>query len=94
MSDNVNKPSHYNKSIIQPIDFIESLKLDFLEGNVVKYVSRYKYKNGLEDLEKANYYLNKLISMTTDEMHLKDLKEASYYLNKLIERTINEKIKS
>ena len=35
--------------------------MDYLEGNIVKYISRYKYKNGVEDLEKARFYLNMLI---------------------------------
>ena len=35
--------------------------MSFLEGNVVKYVTRYKMKNGLEDLKKAQWYLNRII---------------------------------
>lgn len=53
--------SHYTQSDIQPIDLIESLDLNFCEGNVVKYVCRHRYKNGLEDLKKAKVYLNWLI---------------------------------
>ena len=37
--------------------------MDFLEGNIVKYISRYKYKNGIEDLQKARTYLDKLIGI-------------------------------
>lgn len=50
-------PSHYNQGI-EVLDFIESWKLDFVDGNIIKYVVRAKYKdNELEDLEKALFYL-------------------------------------
>jgi cobalamin biosynthesis Co2+ chelatase CbiK len=52
---------HYTACAIEPIDFITANGFDFLEGNVIKYVSRYKHKNGLEDLAKARDYLNRLI---------------------------------
>ncbi len=58
--DIINYPEHYTKGI-EVIDYIMSKEFDFLEGNVIKYVSRYKYKNGLEDLKKARFYLEKLI---------------------------------
>jgi len=57
--DNTN-PQHYQLAI-QPIDYIIKNNLDFLEGNIIKYVSRYKQKNGLEDLLKAKKYLELLI---------------------------------
>lgn len=53
-------PKHYDLTI-QPIDYIVANKLNFAEGNVIKYVSRYKQKNGKEDLLKAKYYLDLLI---------------------------------
>lgn len=59
--DNVNKPSHYTQGAIEPIDYILANDMNFLEGNVIKYVTRYKHKNGLEDLKKAEFYLKKLI---------------------------------
>lgn len=52
---------HYKKQPIQPWDYIIANELGFLEGNVVKYVTRHKDKNGLADLEKARHYLDKLI---------------------------------
>lgn len=58
--DKIN-PEHYKKGWIEPIDFITSNNLDFCEWNVVKYVSRWRFKNGLEDLEKSKYYIEKLI---------------------------------
>jgi hypothetical protein len=52
---------HYRKKAIQPWDYIISNNLGYLEGNVVKYVSRHADKAGLQDLEKAKHYLDKLI---------------------------------
>lgn len=56
---------HYKKQTIQPWDFIIANNLGFLEGNVIKYVTRYKSKNGLEDLKKAQHYLQKLIELNS-----------------------------
>ncbi len=53
-------PKHYNKGI-EVWDFTTSHDMNFLQGNVVKYVTRYKYKSGLQDLKKAQQYLSKLI---------------------------------
>ncbi len=67
-SDMVNKPPHYNKSGIECIDAISAALGDgfeyYLQGNVIKYLWRYRYKNGTEDLKKASWYLHKL----TDEI--------------------------
>jgi|APSaa5957512535_1039671.scaffolds.fasta_scaffold524776_2 hypothetical protein len=52
--------SHYLKKI-QPWDFIYSNDIGFLEGNIIKYICRYKSKGGLVDLYKAQHYLDKLI---------------------------------
>ena len=54
-------PSYYRQYEIQPIEFIIKNKLGFLEGNIIKYVCRYKQKNGVEDLLKAQHYLDFLI---------------------------------
>lgn len=54
---------HYAKATIQCWDYIVSNELGFLEGNVIKYVTRYKKKNGLQDLHKAQHYLQKLIEV-------------------------------
>ncbi len=61
MADNVNSPDHYTKGDIEVIDYILDQKFDYLEGNVIKYVSRYRNKGGIEDLRKAKWYLVKLI---------------------------------
>lgn len=52
---------HYQVQNIQPIDYILANQLDFCEGNIVKYVTRWRYKNGIEDLKKARHYLDFLI---------------------------------
>jgi hypothetical protein len=69
--DMVNSPAHYNKAGIETIDIIESVTGDgfesYLQGNILKYICRYKYKNGTEDLEKAKWYLNRLIETVTGE---------------------------
>ena len=59
--DLVNHPSHYTQWNIEVIDFIQDQKMDYLEWNCIKYISRYKYKNWVEDLRKAEFYLKKLI---------------------------------
>ena len=63
--DMVNNPIHYNKSGIECIDAIEAATEDgyeyYLQGNIMKYIWRYRYKNGLEDLHKAQWYLAKLV---------------------------------
>ena len=52
--------NHYDMSI-SPLDYILENNLGFVEGNIIKYVSRYKLKNGIEDLKKAKHYLEILI---------------------------------
>ncbi len=61
MDDLVNKPPHYNQWNIEVLDFILDQKMWYLQGNITKYICRYKHKNWLKDLEKAQFYLNKLI---------------------------------
>ena len=58
--------SHYVYNAIQPWDFIVSHDMGFLEGNIIKYVARYQVKGGLDDLEKAQHYLTKLIEVTNE----------------------------
>ncbi len=67
--DTVNHPPHYNKGGLEAIDYIEQQLedgfADYLEGNVLKYIHRWRYKNGIEDLRKAEWYLKKLIEAST-----------------------------
>ncbi len=61
--DKISRPKHYNlMGVIEPLDFIMSWDFNFLEGNIIKYLCRYKYKrNRLQDLQKAQFYLKRLI---------------------------------
>lgn len=54
-------PKYYKNKKIEPIDYIESNNLGFHEGNIIKYITRYKEKDKLNDLIKAQWYLNRLI---------------------------------
>ena len=68
VSDPVNSPSHYNHKGVEAIAAIEASMTDeefqgYLKGNCMKYLWRYKYKGKpVEDLKKAQWYLNKLIA--------------------------------
>lgn len=68
-NDNVNHPSHYTGGKIECIDALEAATVD-LQGieavctaNAIKYLWRHKSKNGIEDLQKARWYVNKLIDI-------------------------------
>lgn len=58
--------NHY-KLAIQPVEYIYKNNLGFLEGNVIKYVTRHKNKNGAEDLKKARHYIDMLLAMEYSE---------------------------
>ena len=61
IEDPVNSPKHYTQGDMEVITAIEGMGLDYHQGNVLKYVSRYRYKNGIEDLRKAKWYIDRLI---------------------------------
>ena len=61
MSSAVN-PRHYSDMEISPLEYILKNDIPWREANAIKYISRYKKKNGLEDLKKARWYLNNLIN--------------------------------
>ena len=54
---------HYKTKAIQPWDFITSNNIGFLEGNAIKYLCRWRDKGGIQDLEKARHYIDKLIEV-------------------------------
>lgn len=54
---------HYKKLAIQPVEYIHANGLPFIEGCVVKYVTRWRAKDGLRDLEKARHFLDLLIEL-------------------------------
>ena len=69
--DVVNNPAHYNQAGVECIEAIAAATDDgfeyYLQGNIIKYIWRYRYKNGTEDLKKAQWYLNKLIETKGDK---------------------------
>lgn len=71
-SNSVNHPDHYNHSGIETIDVIAAWTHDlegeeaFDIGNAIKYISRWKWKNGVEDLKKAVWYLNRVIEINEE----------------------------
>jgi len=77
MKDNIN-PDHYKDSEIECIDAIESMLsreefTGFLRASHFQYMWRYKKKNGVEDLKKADWYLNKLIHHETNNRRENDI---------------------
>jgi len=59
--------SHYQARKIQPVEYIMANRLGFAEGNVIKYVSRWEEKGGVEDLRKAAHYLEFLIEFAEND---------------------------
>ena len=55
--------SHYKELPIQPVEYIHANKIPFIEGSVIKYVTRWRNKGGLADLEKAKHFLDLLIEL-------------------------------
>ena len=70
VKDAVDHPPHYNKYGVECIDALRAATGEgfeyYLQGNVMKYLWRYRYKNGIEDLKKANWYLELLIAEKQD----------------------------
>lgn len=54
---------HYKKQAIQPVQYIHANGIGFFEGNVIKYVTRWRDKGGIADLEKAKHYIEMLIEL-------------------------------
>jgi hypothetical protein len=66
--DMVNQPPHYTSGNLEVIDILKDQLTPeeyegFLKGNILKYTLRYRLKNGLQDLEKSEWYLKKLIEL-------------------------------
>lgn len=73
IQDIVNHPNHYNSYSREVIDTMQgSMTTEefkgYLKGNVMKYINRYQFKNGVEDLKKSQWYLNKLTKIVDDEI--------------------------
>ena len=72
MGDKVNHPEHYNQGTIECIDAIEAMLsqeefVGYLRGNSLKYRWRFRYKNGIEDLRKAEWYERRLLKILEDK---------------------------
>lgn len=70
--DNVNHPEHYTSGKIEVIKIIEDQLTSeeyrgYIKGQVIKYITRERHKNGLEDLKKARWYLDRLIKKMEKE---------------------------
>jgi Uri superfamily endonuclease len=67
--EKVDHPSHYNAGEMEVIDVIDGLghTEGFCIGNIIKYVSRYRHKNGVQDLEKAKWYIDYLIKKENEK---------------------------
>ena len=59
--DNIKDPKHYSRWKIEPVQFMMENEIPYVEGNIIKYIMRWRYKGGLEDLHKAQEYLNILV---------------------------------
>ena len=58
---------HYSKLAIQPVEYITANNLSYLQGSVIKYVTRYQDKNGVEDLQKAIHFVKMMIQEEEDK---------------------------
>lgn len=63
---------HYKDMTIQPVEFIHANGIGYMEGNVIKYVARWRKKNGIADLEKARHYIDLLIQLETRDARKTD----------------------
>ena len=67
--------NHYKDLKIQPVQFIQKNELGFCEGNAIKYLCRWKAKNGIQDLQKAIHYIELLIEMEVSGRNFKTSSE-------------------
>lgn len=58
--------SHYKDLKIQPVEYIHANGLGFCEGSVIKYITRWRAKNGIEDLKKARHFIDLLIELESN----------------------------
>ena len=65
--------SHYKDKAIQPVEYIFMNNIGYMEGNVIKYVSRWQDKGGLNDLLKAKHYIELLIELNTKKNAIEDI---------------------
>jgi hypothetical protein len=75
--------NHYQKLAIQPYTFITKNNLSFFQGNVIKYVVRYKDKNGIEDLKKIIHYCQLEIEEMREEIMIGHTAETHTKIRKI-----------
>ena len=63
--------NHYKDLAIQPVQYIHANHIGYFEGNVIKYVTRWRDKGGLADLEKAKHYIDLLIQLEKEKTAMK-----------------------
>ncbi|HEY4716821.1 MAG TPA: DUF3310 domain-containing protein [bacterium] len=62
-ADSINHPPHYTQGKIEVIDFIADQQMGYMDGNIIKYIARYRHKgSAVEDLKKAKWYLERLLA--------------------------------
>ena len=66
--DNQVGGSHYKSMAIQPIEYIHANNMPFIEASILKYISRWRNKNGIQDLMKAKHFIELLIELETTDL--------------------------
>ena len=91
MSNNVDHPNHYqSESGLEVIDVIKSFTSElsgeeaFCIGNAIKYICRYSKKNGVEDLEKAKWYIDRAISVQNERLKNAQKMECDYNIGRFV----------
>lgn len=93
MNDNVNNPKHYNANgIYECFDF--TVHMDFVHGNIFKYVFRHEQKNGLEDLLKAQWYINHRHEMKMDAIKRHILIKMLEKMNQVLDVSLHNSLET
>lgn len=85
--------NHYSDMAIQPAEFIIQNNLDFCQGNVIKYVTRFRAKNGIQDLDKAIHYIEMLKDQLRIEQEVMEAVKFAESLELETEEQMQERLK-
>jgi hypothetical protein len=85
--------NHYSSMAIQPAEFIIQNNLDFCQGNVIKYVTRFRAKNGIQDLDKAIHYIEMLKDQLRIEQEVMEAVKFAESLELETEEQMQERLK-
>ena len=80
--------NHYSKYRMQPVEAIQKMNLDFVRGNILKYLVRYRDKNGIEDLKKAKHYAESLHQIFQEKFKIGEEFIAQFKDNPEVQRTM------